>query len=219
MEKDLKSQNVASLTAIYFGTFILLGLVHWSIEEVFAVTEQLAQQTCVVAAITGFSGMLSNFSPNTIKHSLVFLRFHNVLPGHRCKEICTGDPRLSAKDLKIKWPKLFAQDMDESMQNGYWYREIYAPVRNAPEVLQAHRSFLLYRDASSGLFILLVGLLVWRFIAVHVSLASLSVWSLVLLTGIMLVLGQAGRQSGNRMVANAVAVGLTRPNEPGTKAP
>ena len=50
--------------------------------------------------------------------------------------------------------------MDESEQNAYWYKEIYRPVRNSPEVLQSHRSFLLFRDAASGLFILLARLVV-----------------------------------------------------------
>ena len=212
MEKDLKAQNVTPLAAIYVGTSVLLALVHWSMEEVFAFTTQLAQHAFVVAAITSFSAVLSNFTPNTLKHSLVFLRFRNALAGHRCKQICTNDPRLATKDLETKWPRLFAQDMDASAQNAYWYREVYAPVRDAPEVLQAHRSFLLYRDASSGLFILLVGLLVWRAIAVHLSLPSVGVWSLVLLLGIVSVLGQASRQSGNRMVANAAAAALTGRN-------
>ena len=100
------------------------------------------------------------------------------------------------------------QDIEESAQNAYWYREIYSPVKNTPEVLQAHRSFLLYRDAASGLFIFLIGLLVWPVIAVLVSLPSPGVWSLLLLVGVILLLGQAGRQSGERMVTNAAAVGL-----------
>lgn len=213
MEKDLKAQNVVSLTAIYVGTFFLLALVHWSVEEVFTFTTQLAKQAYVMAAITSFGAVLSNFLPNSLKHILVFFRFRNVLPGHRCKMICEKDPRLSMEYLENKWPELFAQDMEENKQNSYWYRKIYSLVRNAPEVLQAHRSFLLYRDAASGLFVIMIGLLVWRFIAVCVSLPSLGVWSLLSLLGVILLLGQAGRQSGNRMVVNAVAVGLLSKDE------
>lgn len=208
MEKDLKAQNLVSLTAIYVGTFFLVALVHWSVEEVFTFTNQLAKQAYVMAAITSFGCVLSNFLPNSLKHILIFFRFRNVLPGHRCKMICEKDPRLSIEHLENRWPELFAQDMEENKQNSYWYREIYSLVRNAPEVLQAHRSFLLYRDAASGLFIIMIGLLVWRFISAYVSLSSLGAWSLLFLLGVILLLGQAGRQSGNRMVVNAVAVGL-----------
>ena len=208
MEKDLKAQNVASLAAIYIGTFFLITLAHWSVEEVFAFTARLTKQAIVMAVITGFGGVLSNFLPNSVKHILVFFRFRNVLPGHRCKEICKKDPRLSVDDLENKWPELFTQDMEESAQNAYWYREIYSPVRNTPEVLQAHRNFLLYRDAVSGLFILLIGLLAWSSLVAHISLPSVGSLSLLLLIGVILLLAQSGRQSGNRMVANAAAVGV-----------
>ena len=213
MEKDLKAQNVASMTAIYVGTFLLLGLVEWGTKVTFALTAQLAERAFVMATITSFGAVLSNFLPNSVKHPLVFLRFHNVLPGHRCKRICKKDPRFSMEDLEKRWPELFVQDMQESAQNSYWYKEIYSPARNDPEVIQAHRSFLLSRDAASGLFILLIGLSVWHVLSVHVSLPSLGPWSLLVLAGVILLLIQAGRQSGNRMVANAVAVRLMSEEE------
>ena len=213
MEKDLKAQNVASMTAIYVGTFLLLGLVEWGTSVTFALTAQLAEKEFVMATITSFGAVLSNFLPNSVKHPLVFLRFHNVLPGHRCKRICKKDPRFSMEDLEKRWPELFVQDRQESAQNAYWYKEIYSSARNDPEVIQAHRSFLLSRDAASGLFILLIGLSVWHVLSVHVSLPSLGPWSLLVLAGVILLLIQAGRQSGNRMVANAVAVRLMSEEE------
>ena len=213
MEKDLKAQNVASMAAIYVGTFLLLGLVEWGTSVTFARTAQLAEKEFVMATITSFGAVLSNFLPNSVKHPLVFLRFHHVLPGHRCKRICKKDPRFSMEDLENRWPELFVQDMQESAQNSYWYKEIYSPARNDPEVIQAHRSFLLSRDAASGLFILLIGLSVWHVLSVHVSLPSLGPWSLLVLAGVILLLIQAGRQSGNRMVANAVAVRLMSEEE------
>ena len=208
MEKDLKTQNRASLTAIYVGTFFLVALAHWSVEEAFVFTTRLAKQAGVIAIITGFGAVLSDSLSNSAKHILVFFRFRNALPGHRCKTLCKKDPRLSMERLEKRWPELFAQDMEEGAQNAYWYDEIYTPVKDTPEVLQAHRSFLLYRDVASGLFILLIGLLVWRVFAALVSLPSLGAWSLLLLVGVILLLCLAGRQSGNRMVTNAAAVGL-----------
>ena len=104
---------------------------------------------------------------------------------------------------------LFLQDMKGSEQNAYWYREIYRPVRNEPEVVQAHRSFLLFRDAAAGLFVLLLGTLLWKAIGDFVPIPSLSTWSVVILVGVVVVLSQAARQSGDRMVANAVAVALS----------
>ena len=111
-------------------------------------------------------------------------------------------------DLKRRWPRLFLHEMEDEEQNAYWYKEIYRPVRNEPEVLQAHRSFLLFRDAAAGLFLLLVGILLWTVVGEVAPVQSVSGWSAVILAGLFLLVSQAARQSGDRMVANAVAVAL-----------
>ena len=103
---------------------------------------------------------------------------------------------------------LFRDDMNESEQNAYWYHEIYRPVRNEPEVLQAHRSFLLFRDAATGFLLLLSGILIWKGFGEAVSVPSVSMWSAALLSGTFVLVSAAARQSGDRMVANAVAVAL-----------
>lgn len=210
MEKDLKAKNLPSLTAIYVGTLLLVAFTHWSVKEVFAVSLQVGQQVLVVAAITSFGAVLSNFLPNRLKHPLVYFRYRNVLSGHRCRQICKRDPRLLSTDLERKWPPLFLCKMEDSDQNAYWYREIYRPVRNEPEVAQAHRSFLLFRDAAAGLFVLLLGLVSWNLVGEIAPIPPLSSWSVVILVGVTLLLCQAARQSGDRMVANAVAVALSR---------
>ena len=210
MEKDLKAQNVSSLTAMYIGTLLLVTFVHWSVEEVFSFSLQLGQQVLLVAAITSFGGVLSNVLPNTAKHALVYMRFRNVLSGHRCRRICMKDARLHSVDLRSKWPVLFGGRMRESEQNKYWYKEIYRPVRNSPEVAQAHRSFLLYRDAATGLFVLLVGLVVWKAASEALPIPSVSLWSVAVVVGVVFVLCRAAQQSGDRMVANAVVVALGR---------
>ena len=94
MEKDLKAQNLSSLTAIHLGALLLLAMIHWSVEVVFEVSARLAQQAFVVAAVTSFSAVLANILPNYVKHPLVYFRLRNVLSGHRCKRICLQDPRL-----------------------------------------------------------------------------------------------------------------------------
>lgn len=214
MEKDLKAQNAWPLTAIYVGTLLLVAVVHWGADEVFEFSLQLGEQVFVVAAITAFGGVLSNFLSNDLKHPLVYWRFRNVLSGHRCRSICKKDPRLTSGDLERRWPRLFLDAMQEVEQNAYWYKEIYRPVRNAPEVLQAHRSFLLFRDAAAGLFLLLVGIVLWKLAGEAAPVQSVSNWSAVILAGMFAALCQAARQSGDRMVANAVAVALGAGGEP-----
>jgi len=199
---------------MYVGTLLLVAAVHWGVEEVFAFSLQLGEQVLVVAAITAFGGVLSNFLPNDVKHPLVYWRTRNVLSGHRCRSICKKDPRLIYDALKRRWPRLFADDMPTGEQNAYWYNEIYRPVRNAPEVLQAHRSFLLFRDAAAALFLLLVGIVLWKAVGEAAPVQSVSNWSALILAGMFVLLSQAARQSGDRMVANAVAVALEHGTSP-----
>ena len=213
MEKDLKAQNARPLTAMYVSTLLLVALVHWGVEEVFALSLQLGKQALVVAALTAFGGVLSNYLPNHLKHPLVYWRIRNVLSGHRCRRICKKDPRLNFRDLERRWPKLFLHPMTENEQNAYWYQEIYRGVRNESEVVQAHRSFLLYRDAAAGLILLVVGLLVWILVGEAVPVPSVSFWSVLILAGIFVLVSLAARQSGDRMVANAVALGLRANSE------
>ena len=207
MAKSLKAQNAVSLIAIYAGTFVVLASVQWGAQEVAALSAWLAE-VGAAAAMTSFAGIVSNLLPNSAKHVIVFLRLRHMLPGYRCKTICKDDPRFRMHDLEQRWPELFAKDMEESDQNSYWYKYIYAPVQDAPQVVPAHRSFLLYRDALAGLTILLVCFLVWRIGAVYLPIQYPSTWTLLVLLAVNVVVGQAARQSGNRMVANAVAARL-----------
>ena len=103
---------------------------------------------------------------------------------------------------------MFDQEMKEEEQNVYWFNKIYRPVKNAPEVLQAHRHFLLFRDAAAGLFLLLVGILLWKLVGKVTSIQSISIWAAVVVAGMFVLVSQAARQSGDRMVANAVVIAL-----------
>ena len=208
MERDLKAQNAKALTAMYVGTFLLLGLVHCGVEDMFTISRKLGEQALLVGAITVFGGLLSNILPNNIKHMLVYWRFKNVLSGHRCRKLCVKDPRLNLNDLKKKWPKLFLHDLEESEQNNYWYRDIYSPMENKPQVVQAHRSFLLYRDVAVGQYVLLLCLLLWMLVGEVASVPSLSIWTALVLAGMCVLLSRAAKQSGDRMVVNAVVVAL-----------
>ena len=210
MEKDLKAQNLGPLTAIYAGAFVLLALVHWGVETAFEVSSQLLQRGLVGAVFTAFGGVLSNSLPNSAKHALVYLRIRQALPGHRCKHICSKDPRIAFGLLEQRWPEMFAQEMDPKSQNSFWYSKIYWAVRDAPEVRQAHKSFLLYRDAASGLFILLIALSLSIAAASRFPVPSLGGWSFLLLVAMLLIICQAARQSGHRMVTNAVTVAAMR---------
>ena len=113
-------------------------------------------------------------------------------PATAVEAFAKKDPRLNPDDLEGRWPALFRDDMQADGQNAYWYSKIYRPVRNAPEVLQAHRSFLLFRDAAAGLFLLLLGIVVWKMVEEAVPVRSVSSWSTLILAGMFVLLSQAG---------------------------
>ena len=196
------------LTGIYVGTFLLVALVHWGAKQVFALSDQLGQQALIVAAIGAFGGVLSHILPNNCKYSLVYWRLRNVLSGHRRRSNCEKDPRVLSGDVQRKWPALFLDEMGEYEQNAYWYKEFYRPVRNEPEVSQSHRCFLLFRDDAIGLLVLPLGLLLWKAVGEAFPVESVSMWSVGILAAIFVLVPVAARQSGDRMVANAVTVAL-----------
>ena len=208
MDTDLKAQNVNSLRNIYVVTFLLAMFVHWGAEEEFRISVTLDMRIVIAAVITILGRLISNILPNYVKYSLIYWRLRNVLPGHRCKIICKRDKRMRYGDLERKWPELFLGDMKQDEQNAYWFKEIYQLSKCSPEVLQAHRDFLLYRDASAGLFLFLVSIALWKAIGETTSMPSISVWSIVIVAGMFILTSLAGRQSGDRMVRNAVSVSL-----------
>lgn len=210
VEKDLKAQNMWPLTIIYGGTILLMAVLHLGLEEAFEFSRGLWEHALVVAGITVFGSVLSNVIPNRGKYVLVYWRFRNALSGHRCSEICAQDSRLHLADLQHQWPELFKHEMNADEQNAYWYKHIYSSVQNTPEVVQAHRTFLLCRDATTGLFLLFVLMVVWTVVSKTeiVSVPSVSSWSSLVPLVVGFLCSLAARQSGDRMVANAVVVAL-----------
>ena len=91
------------------------------------------------------------------KARLVFLRWHNALPGCRAFSKYAGaDPRIDPVALsKIRGSPFPTDPMD---QNRAWYR-LYKTVDKDPAVVQVHRDFLLLRDYTgfSVLFVAFYG--------------------------------------------------------------
>ena len=211
MAPDLKAQNMPALVGIYVSAVcVLVGLEYGSNAAV-DVSDELVNHAVTLAGIMGLSAIVGNVLPNSIKHRIVYCRVRNVLSGHRCRKICERDARFDEADLQKKWPELFEDDLPSSEANAFWYKNIYWNVRKEPEVVQAHRMFLLCRDAVAGLVLLWCGLLTWTVMAWSTSWNGPTQWSLGLLLVVVLVISQSGRQSGDRMVANAVAVSLIEP--------
>ena len=66
MEKDLKTQNLVSLGAIYVGLFLAVVSLQWGTQEVLKFSGPIGQQTVMVAVVTVIGALLSHLMPNSI---------------------------------------------------------------------------------------------------------------------------------------------------------
>lgn len=206
MADDLKSENRKHI----YWLLALPTLLGAAIQtEVTNISKEWLQ----LAAIEGTSGaflyaaalLLTNLLPQNIKHKLVFTKLTNEMPAGRVHRLIEVDPRIDPSTAIAKWPDIFDEKISEAQRNSLWYQYIYKPVRDNPPVQQVHRTFLLFRDVTSGLAFLFLATVVWFVFGLSGTLPQLhSAIPFVFLTSTALTLVVA-RNAGNRMVVNAVA--------------
>jgi len=160
MVKSLKEQNRWQLWLIVAANSLFLyGVVQANAIEVeglramFKDASNLLPVGLAIIVSTVLNGLLSADT----KARLVFLRWHNALPGHRAfTQYAKSDSRIDlAKVTKLHGSAL---PTDPSEQNKVWY-QFYKTVDNNTAVLQVHRDFLLMRDYTglAALFIFVYG--------------------------------------------------------------
>ncbi|GEK09027.1 hypothetical protein PPE03_12760 [Pseudoalteromonas peptidolytica] len=130
------------------------------------------------------------------------------MPACRVDELCKKDIRVSFEDVCTRWPSVFEDSLCPSERNSRWYKEIYKPVLNEKSVTQAHRDFLLYRDVFSALFVMLVVAITWGVWGEIEFVGTINTAVYYILIGSSLLTLIAARNSGNRLVMNAVAAAL-----------
>ncbi|MEP5230450.1 MAG: hypothetical protein ABJQ78_03370 [Alloalcanivorax sp.] len=140
------------------------------------------------------------------KERLAHLRWNNPLPGSRCDQIMTKDARIDLSSLPPEVQALREESMTPKERNARWYRDIYRPARNDPAILNSHRQYLLNRDASAGVFllILITGLtdLASRITIGAPLVLGAAYLALLIYLSLLMV---AANVAGKRMVAGAIA--------------
>ena len=149
--------------------------------------------------------MLANLLPQSFKHKLVFTRYKNELPGCRVDQLCQKGSRIEYELVSQRWPEVFAENVDENTRNSRWYQQVYMSVKNSQEVLQAHRSFLLYRDSFSGLLLILVMTIGWALLGSSELIGEIKPVVFLIQAALTVLTLLAARIAGNRFVTNAVA--------------
>jgi hypothetical protein len=87
--------------------------------------------------------LVVNVLPHDIKAALVYWKPRGVLPGSECfTKYGPADPRIDMAALK---KNVGALPTEAAEQNAKWYK-LYKQVSGEPEVAEAQKLFLMYRD-------------------------------------------------------------------------
>lgn len=149
--------------------------------------------------------LIVNVLSHNVKSMLVYWKPLGVLPGSEAfTKYGPADPRIDMAALK---KNVGALPTDPAEQNSKWYK-LYKQVPNEPEVAEAHKLFLMYRDMavmSLALIVLVPGALL------IVGVAPLAPWLAAgLFAAQYLVTALSARWSGIRFVCNVLAIHSAR---------
>ena len=204
MENDLKKENSRNIFFIMAASLVLSALIQFESSSL----SSLIELAVVGSGSLMFSAvlvMLANILPQSVKHKFVFTRLKNELPACRIDRLCKKDSRVNYDSVKKKWPEVFSEDIEGFTRNSLWYQQIYKPVKDVREVIQAHRSFLLYRDTFSGLTLIFLATIAWSLMGNSEIIGEINPMVFCIQGTLMILSLIAARISGNRFVVNAVA--------------
>jgi hypothetical protein len=202
--KSLKSRNRPALASILIGNFAAFIAVIRG-KDLFTGLRgdsTTAIREILPAGVALFVVSLLNSQLSaTAKARIVFMKWHNPLPGSRAFSFyAKRDDRVDLAALSRRFGPLPSSPKEE---NTLWYK-LYRSVENEVQVTEANQHFLLWRDGATLVLLLTVllvpiaGALTRQFIPVAGLLGLLS-----LQFGLML---QAARVNGERLVSNVLAL-------------
>ena len=154
-------------------------------------------------ALTGiFNALLTP----TAKSRIVFMRWHNPLPGSEAFTIhAKDDPRIDFSSLEQTYGPF---PSEPHKQNALWY-QLYRSVASDPAVMQVHRAFLFTRDYT--FLSLMIGIILGVAGYFQIQSASTALAYFMIL-GVQFGLAQqAARNHGRRLVTTVLAVRGAQP--------
>lgn len=149
--------------------------------------------------------LIVNVLPHDVKSMLVYWKPLGVLPG--CEAFSKYGPRDPRIDMASLKKNVGALPMESAEQNSKWYK-LYKQVTNEPEVQEAHKLFLMYRDMA------VLSLPLVALVPLSLNVASVSNSTLALAAGLFviqyLLTALSARWSGIRSVCNVLAIHSSR---------
>jgi hypothetical protein len=208
--RSLKDANRPKLwTTIAANVAVLFAFVQYhsvsttGVSGLIAGATNLVPLTLALILTTVANGLLSDKT----KTRLVFLRWRNVLPGHRAFSVfAVTDTRVDLEGLRKligkEWPT------DPEAENRMWYR-LFKEVENDPAVLYSHGEYLFTRDYTgfAALCVIALGTTA-TFMIGPVSVLLVYLGVLVLQ---FLVVRHTAATYGNRFVCTVLARKAARP--------
>ena len=209
---SLKSRNMKWLALLAVADAILLGALA-SMPTAPGSVVALAMERVAWSSLAPIAVlMLVNVLPHDIKSMLVYWKPRGVLPG------CEAFTKHARHDIRIDMAALQRHvgvfPSTGAEQNALWYR-LYKQVTDEPDVVDAHRHFLLYRDMA----VFTLGVIVLAPLALAWFRAPATVWlgtAAVLIVQFLLT-SLSARWSGIRFVCNVLAIHAAR--SPATASP
>lgn len=149
--------------------------------------------------------LIVNVLPHDVKSMLVYWKPLGVLPG--CEAFTKYGPRDPRVDMAALKKNVGALPTKSTEQNSKWYK-LYKQVPNEPEVQEAHKLFLMYRDMA------VLSLPLIALVPLSLNVAGVSNSTLALAVGLFVVqyllTALSARWSGIRFVCNVLAIHSAR---------
>lgn len=205
--KNLKELNKIPTYAVIGGVCVVIFLIQLGVEG-YVNIKNIYKGIGISGGLSVISILLVNIVPQNLKHTFIFWRVKQVLPGNRVIELCRKDERLNMNDLEKKWNKLFRQIIPKHERNSFWYNNIYKKTETTIQVMDAHQHFLLFRDLCSATLVMFLCACILKIITINGLYIKWGV--LIFLCIISLLLSVIARYYGNRMVTSAVAACINK---------
>lgn len=149
--------------------------------------------------------LLVNVLPHDVKSMLVYWKPLGILPGFEAFTL--HGPRDSRIDMVALKKNVGALPTEPTEQNTKWYK-LYRLVPNEPEVFEAHKLFLMYRDMA------VLSLPLVAVVPLSLNVAGAPALTLALAVGLFatqyMLTALSARWSGIRFVCNVLAIHSAR---------
>lgn len=205
-ERSLKSLNMKWLVLLAAAD-VLLVLLFFAPDLLSGVTlTQIGIGRALTTTVMPVVVLLIvNVLPHDIKSMLVYWKPLGVLPS--CEAFTKYGPRDPRIDMAALKKNVGALPTESTEQNSKWYK-LYKQVPNEPEVQEAHKLFLMYRDMA------VLSLPLVALVPLFLNVAGVSNSALALAAGLFVVqyllAALSARWSGIRFVCNVLAVHSAR---------